>query len=127
MEIVPVIAIDDFVYQDIDLFKVDAQGYDFFALKGAHRLFTHGHVSMVVAELYFDGLMAASLHPENLIRLLTVTYDMICFDSLPTSGMSVSHPSSVRGYLRKAYSIHDAKKKAGDSWGFFDDLTCIQR
>lgn len=72
-EIVRVVSLDDYFSEyphDIDLLKIDIQGYEHFALMGAKKLLQKKRIKVILSELWPNGLKLAGCDWRNYLKLL---------------------------------------------------------
>lgn len=70
--IVPAVSRDDYFErgQQIDLVKLDVQGFEFHVLKGARRLFQESANLVLLIEFWPYGLQMAGVEPDALLELV---------------------------------------------------------
>ncbi len=66
---VPTVKVDDVVDQRIDLIKIDVQGFEYFALKGAERLLGT-YKPVVVSEFWPRGLLNSGASAEQYLQFM---------------------------------------------------------
>jgi len=72
-EVVRVVSLDDYFSEyphDIDLLKIDIQGYEHFAIVGANQLFQKKRIKVILSELWPYGLKLAGCDWRNYLQIL---------------------------------------------------------
>lgn len=72
-EVVRVVSLDDYFNEyphEIDLLKIDIQGYEHFAIMGAKKLFQKKRIKVILSELWPYGLQIAGCNWRNYLKLL---------------------------------------------------------
>jgi FkbM family methyltransferase len=75
---VPVVRIDDFIQEDVYLFKIDTQGFDHFVLKGAEKLFRDHVVRQIILEVDPLAMSRSNLKISDTLEMIQ-GYGMACF------------------------------------------------
>ena len=87
-------------------------------LKGARPLFARNQVRMLGVEFWPIGLRKANSSPEELLRYISYTLGLACFDLGVTDKF---HNQEGRAYLEEIEKIPGKPR-----WGFYNDLVCIK-
>lgn len=76
VKVVKVVSLDNiFINKKIDLIKIDIQGYDYFALRGAEKLIKKQKKNAIIGEFWPYGLESAGVNPnEYLVFLKKIGY-----------------------------------------------------
>ncbi len=76
---VPIVRTDDIIQEDVYLLMIDVQGYEYFALQGASKLFERNVVRQLIFEVdaKFNGAVGVDF--MKLLSLVYWEYGMTCF------------------------------------------------
>mmetsp|Transcript_13708 Transcript_13708/g.29274 ORF Transcript_13708/g.29274 Transcript_13708/m.29274 type:complete len:262 (-) Transcript_13708:275-1060(-) len=104
--------------KQIMFLKSDTQGHEMEVLKGAQPLFARNQVRMLGVEFWPIGLRKANSSPEELLRYISYTLGLACFDLGVTDKF---HNQEGEAYLEEIKKIPGKGR-----WGFYNDLVCIE-
>lgn len=125
---VRVLPVSNVVDADVFFFKLDVQGFEFEALKGALGLFTKHVVKTMLVEVYPRGLDNAGVDFHAFLRFLWYDLGMFCSSSngVDQKTFPMDHPRSLPEFAK--YLKDMANEAHGNGWwGRFDDFYCFNR
>lgn len=120
---VRVVRLDEIIMEDIYLLKVDTQGFDYFALQGAQKIFDNHVVRQTILENDPWVMQKNGVTTHDVIEL-TQSYGLVCFASSgdETKEHCRYNGDSVDGYEKVFYPRMEKSRKWGECW---DDFLCI--
>lgn len=97
---------DEFHNKKLDFIKIDIQGYDFIALKGAERVIKKQKRIAIVGEYWPYGLAQAGSNPEEYLKFLTkIGLKVFLFKSKPTAQVIKNKHYYTNFIAHKGYEI----------------------
>jgi FkbM family methyltransferase len=121
---VPVVVIDDFIQEDVYMFKIDTQGFDHLVLKGANNLFRDHVVRQIIFEVDPLAMSRSNLKLTDTMEMVQ-GYGMACFtDRNDLEPNCKYYGDSVEGFEEKYFTKRNmpAKAKWAQCW---EDFMCI--
>ena len=118
------VVIDDYIDEDIFLFKTDTQGHEYSVLKGAEKLLKTRKVSYLTLEFWPAAIRNSGADP---LELLNFIYDLgfSCSDISNNMHKGERHtPLSRSGDFIEYVQLLDRIPPAGDFIGLWDELFC---
>jgi FkbM family methyltransferase len=122
---VPIVRIDDFIQEDVYLFKIDTQGFDPFVLQGAAKLF-HDYV---VRQLIFEvEPLAMSRNNITITETMEMVqeYGMMCFIERLGVGANCEFRGDTVAKFEELYFSEKNIREEGAMWApCWEDFVCI--
>jgi FkbM family methyltransferase len=129
---VPVIRIDSVIADDVYLFKIDTQGYDYNVLMGSSKLFQNYVVRQVVTEFEPYSYQQVTGHDSvgPFLKLLQHDYGMICFTDRSDNAKECQYlGDTVEGYDQVFFKRDGSSSKVASKnkrWAIcWDDFLCL--
>jgi FkbM family methyltransferase len=129
---VPVVRVDDIISDDVFLFKIDTQGYDYNVLLGSSKLFQNFAVRQVVTEFEPYSYQQVTGHDSvgPFLKLLQHEYGMICFTDRSDNAKECEYlGDTVEGYDQVFFKRDGSSTKVASKnkrWATcWDDFLCL--
>jgi FkbM family methyltransferase len=122
---VPVVRIDDFIQEDVYLFKIDTQGFDHFVLKGAEKLFRNHVVRQIIFEVEPLAMSRSKLKISDTMEMVQ-GYGMACFtDRNDLEPKCKYYGDSVEGFEEKYFAKGNIAHPEAMWAPCWEDFMCI--
>ncbi|KAL3815827.1 hypothetical protein ACHAXA_007469 [Cyclostephanos tholiformis] len=123
---VPVVRIDDFIREDVYLFKIDTQGFDPFVLQGAAKLFRDHVVRHLIFEVEPLAMTRNKITITETMEMVQ-DYGMLCFLERLDVGLDCEfRGDTVEKFEEMYFSEKNVRGKAEELWApCWEDFVCI--
>jgi FkbM family methyltransferase len=123
---VPVVRIDDFIQEDVYLFKIDTQGFDPFVLQGAAKVFRFHVVRQLIFEVEPLAMSRNNITMTETMEMLQ-DYGMLCFNERLGVGTECEfRGDTVQQFEELYFSEKNVKVESGQLWAqCWEDFVCI--
>lgn len=119
---VKVVKMDDFIKEDVYLFKIDTQGFEKFVLEGAKDLFKNHVVRQVILEMDPFTMAPNNITPRDVLELLQDN-GMMCFQTRTDNQGCLYLGESVEGFLEIFNGEpYNRRNTSGKCW---EDVICL--
>lgn len=118
---VKVVKMDDFIKEDVYLFKIDTQGYEKFVLEGSKDLFENHVVRQVILEVDPFTMAPNNITVDDVLDVLQEN-GMMCFQALTNNPGCVYLGESVEGFMK----VFNGEPYNWNMWGkCWEDVLCL--
>jgi len=123
---VPVVRIDDYIQEDVYLFKTDTQGFDAFVLQGAAKLFRDHVVRQLIFEVDPLNMARNAVTITELMEMIQ-NYGMLCFtDRNDVTPECEFMGDTVEQFEKVYFSEQNANVDSDRFWAkCWEDFMCI--
>jgi FkbM family methyltransferase len=123
---VPIVRIDDFIQEDVYLFKIDTQGFDSFVLQGAATLFRDYVVRQLIFEVEPLAMSRSKITIAETMEMIQ-DYGMVCFlERLGVGAKCEFRGDTVERFEELYFSDKNVREEGDGLWApCWEDFVCI--